>query len=445
MRKLLVSTAITTLAASAVIAPAAMATAAPAPTAVTPAGTCKAPPNTKVSDLTINQLRQYVLNNGEEIPTLAEYLAYANSVKVGVLPEIKNWKTPASGMLPELADYTKQMVAANAIPTKIIGSFDPTILQYFKDNASSTSWPRVWFRGAGPVSGTNIVQPLAPPTVAEMHATAPAANNLGVINIGYFKGKFPLDGKTYNVPAQFYHAKIPVYIWYNVATKGDGPANGPSIFGVPSPGWNSITAMWPKNVKWIATDRTARYKAWTGETANRPIPEMVAHRGGGIPDYSENSMSAFRQAVRNGAHVLETDVQWTKPLPGQQVGTAVLMHDQTINRTTKCAPSKRPCPVIASPRQELKIAFNGTTQVAYAVRTIPGCTLHAPVLTRSPIVRGDLRYVTATFDPATGATWLTTYGAGSFYVRVTWTATPNPGNTYMSSGKFSDVWLATRA
>ena len=209
--------------------------------------------------------------------------------------------------------------------------------------------------------------------------------------------------------------------------------------------------MWPKNVTWIATDWTANYKKWAGTTASKPVPAMVAHRGGGVPDYSENSMSAFREAVANGATVLETDVQWTKPMPGQKVGVAVLMHDETINRTTKCAPTKRACPVMATLRQNPGIAFNGTTQVAYTVKTIPGCTLHRPVLGiapgkhrgllgPAPTTRGDLRSVTARFNPATGATWLTTYGNGMFLVKVTWTATPDAGNTYMSAGSTAGFW-----
>lgn len=56
---------------------------------------------------------------------------------------------------------------------------------------------------------------------------------------------------------------------------------------------------------------------------------VSAHRGGAA--YApENTMLAFRNAVRLGVDELETDVQRTKD------GTLVLMHDDTLDRTTSC-------------------------------------------------------------------------------------------------------------
>lgn len=53
----------------------------------------------------------------------------------------------------------------------------------------------------------------------------------------------------------------------------------------------------------------------------------AAHRGGGSVD-TENGLGALRSAVAHGADYLEMDVQVTRD------GTFVLMHDQTIDRTT---------------------------------------------------------------------------------------------------------------
>ncbi|MCW2544089.1 MAG: Glycerophosphoryl diester phosphodiesterase [Frankiales bacterium] len=61
-----------------------------------------------------------------------------------------------------------------------------------------------------------------------------------------------------------------------------------------------------------------------------PAVLVSAHRGGAA--YApENTMVAFRNAVRLGVDELETDVQRT------QDGTLVLMHDDTLQRTTSCA------------------------------------------------------------------------------------------------------------
>jgi glycerophosphoryl diester phosphodiesterase len=57
---------------------------------------------------------------------------------------------------------------------------------------------------------------------------------------------------------------------------------------------------------------------------------VSAHRGGAA--YApENTMLAFRNAVRLGVDELETDVQITKD------GTLVLIHDDTLERTTSCS------------------------------------------------------------------------------------------------------------
>lgn len=55
---------------------------------------------------------------------------------------------------------------------------------------------------------------------------------------------------------------------------------------------------------------------------------FIAHRGGIVPGYPENTIAAFRQAIKYGAEVIEIDLRGTKD------GEIVIMHDATLNRTT---------------------------------------------------------------------------------------------------------------
>jgi len=61
--------------------------------------------------------------------------------------------------------------------------------------------------------------------------------------------------------------------------------------------------------------------------ADRPRPLVMAHRGasGYAP---ENTLAAFRLALRQGADLLETDLRFTKD------GQLVCIHDPTVDRTT---------------------------------------------------------------------------------------------------------------
>lgn len=57
---------------------------------------------------------------------------------------------------------------------------------------------------------------------------------------------------------------------------------------------------------------------------------VAAHRGDSY-DFYENTMSAFRSAISKGADMIETDVHLTLD------GFLVLIHDDTVNRTTNGA------------------------------------------------------------------------------------------------------------
>lgn len=62
-----------------------------------------------------------------------------------------------------------------------------------------------------------------------------------------------------------------------------------------------------------------------------PMPDwsvvFVAHRGL-APGYPENTLAAYRQAIKLGAEVLEIDLRGTKD------GEVVIVHDDTLERTT---------------------------------------------------------------------------------------------------------------
>ncbi len=58
-----------------------------------------------------------------------------------------------------------------------------------------------------------------------------------------------------------------------------------------------------------------------------PTRGIAAHRGGAAT-HPENTLPAFAEAVRLGAHMIELDVAISRD------GVLVLMHDATVNRTT---------------------------------------------------------------------------------------------------------------
>ena len=63
------------------------------------------------------------------------------------------------------------------------------------------------------------------------------------------------------------------------------------------------------------------------QLTDRQKPYIMAHRGNRVA-YPENTISAFRQAVANGADIIETDLQLSAD------GAFICLHDATLDRTT---------------------------------------------------------------------------------------------------------------
>jgi glycerophosphoryl diester phosphodiesterase len=55
---------------------------------------------------------------------------------------------------------------------------------------------------------------------------------------------------------------------------------------------------------------------------------FVARRGGEVPGYPENTLAAFRQAIKYGVDAIEIDLRGTKD------GKIVIIHDEMLSRTT---------------------------------------------------------------------------------------------------------------
>lgn len=69
-----------------------------------------------------------------------------------------------------------------------------------------------------------------------------------------------------------------------------------------------------------------------GQTVAQRSPDQgitfIAHRGGIVPGYPENTVAAFQNAIDQGVKVIEIDLRNTKD------GKIVILHDETLERTT---------------------------------------------------------------------------------------------------------------
>ena len=70
----------------------------------------------------------------------------------------------------------------------------------------------------------------------------------------------------------------------------------------------------------LATASGSQWPEWT--VVN------IAHRGGIVPGYAENTLAAYRRAISYGVDVIEIDLRGTRD------GEVIILHDETLERTT---------------------------------------------------------------------------------------------------------------
>lgn len=83
-------------------------------------------------------------------------------------------------------------------------------------------------------------------------------------------------------------------------------------------------AIGPHHIAFRSVDDLSRYLRHGSDAG----PLVSAHRGGPVPGRPENSLGAFEYTLRYGPSILECDIRLTAD------GVPVLMHDETLNRTT---------------------------------------------------------------------------------------------------------------
>jgi glycerophosphoryl diester phosphodiesterase len=81
-----------------------------------------------------------------------------------------------------------------------------------------------------------------------------------------------------------------------------------------------------------------------------PRPAVIAHRGASA-HAPENTLSAFELAVEQGADAIEFDVKLT------QDGQVVILHDQTVDRTTNGSGDLRRLPLVAVRELDAGVRF----------------------------------------------------------------------------------------
>ena len=91
--------------------------------------------------------------------------------------------------------------------------------------------------------------------------------------------------------------------------------------------WKILAGVLVCAMQWLAGSAIAQNQPAAPGAWPRWNIAFVAHRGL-APGYPENTLAAFRQAIKLGAEALEIDLRGTKD------GEVIILHDETLERTT---------------------------------------------------------------------------------------------------------------
>lgn len=120
--------------------------------------------------------------------------------------------------------------------------------------------------------------------------------------------------------------EMAVAVWVDVAAKSDSADYAIEALRAVTSGANGIITE-------SSAKLTEVINTYLEEKAFTRTPVMIGHRGNpGVAP--ENTLSGFIKAFENGADVFEIDVEITKD------GEIIIMHDNTINRTTTYSGTK---------------------------------------------------------------------------------------------------------
>ena len=114
---------------------------------------------------------------------------------------------------------------------------------------------------------------------------------------------------------------------------------------------------------------------------NGPHPVVLGHRGaaGSAP---ENTLFAFREGLRQGAHVLESDIQITAD------GEPILLHDSRVDRTTD------------GQGESAELSFDDIKRLDAGIRFAPAAGVDPAPRPEAPLRIPSLREAFETFPEA---------------------------------------------
>ena len=194
-------------------------------------------------------------------------------------------------------------------------------VQYFSfSNDHGETW--------SPVRPGNIQSPRSPASIERIPATGDLLlvwnNNYKPLGDGQKRTPFNLaiskdEGKTWQKIKTIEGDPAGWYCYTAIEFVDNHVLLGHCAGDTRRTGGLDITHITRLSLDWIYRDATS-----SGELPDRGI---CAHRGA-MDTHPENTLAAFREAVRLGAHMIELDVRMTKD------GHLVILHDEKVDRTT---------------------------------------------------------------------------------------------------------------